>query len=509
MINRKPLMAALGALCLVLAVTLIFCLPADIALAATLDGAAHAGSIDLSSGASAVMFAGPIVPAAIAQLQQRRAQLLDDMDKLAKAEQTDETRSKFDKLEADVTALDKDIERAKRNDELQRSRAADQVPPDGPGGEDDVERRAQFPAAPAERMSPDRAVGAIVRCYALSQIQLRDQGQYVAPAKIAEGLYGERAEMTRAVSQAQTLSSNVAGGFLVPPTYASEIIERFGPNTVMRKRCQVVPTDAIYLKGKSGVIVGYVGENEQGNVTKVDFGLVQMGERDISAILPISKKLLSKSAFNVESHCSGELTRGCGEFEDLMLLRGDGVGKRIKGLLYAVPKANKMKVADKSSPTPKEVRVELSKVLLRLANANVPMLNGAWLMAPRVLVYLQNLYTESGELLAFPSLQGPNPTLMGYPVDTTTQIPVNLGAGSNESEIYFGAFGYAMLGDGASIALSTSDQASIKMPDGSQLNLWSQGMMAIKVDMSHDFALKQDDAFAVLEAVKWGADLAA
>lgn len=505
---RNPLMVALGALCLVLAVAIMFGLPADAAIAATMDGVRHGGSFDLSSGLTAAVFAGPVVPAAIAQLQQRRATLLDDMDKLAKAEQTDETRSKFDKLEADVTALDEDIRRAKRNDDLQRSRAADQAP-EGDGGGDAIEQRSQFPAAPAERMSPDRAVGAIVRCYALSQIQLRDQGQYVAPAKIAEGLYGERAEMTRAVSQAQTLSSNVAGGFLVPPTYASEIIERFGPNTVMRKRCQVVPTDAIYLKGKSGVIVGYVGENEQGNVTKVDFGLVQMGERDISAILPISKKLLSKSAFNVESHCSGELTRGCGEFEDLMLLRGDGVGKRIKGLLFAVPKANKLKVADKSAPTPKEVRIELSKVLLRLANANVPMLNPAWLMAPRVLVYLQNLYTESGELLAFPSLQGPNPTLMGYPVDTTTQIPVNLGGGTNESEIYFGAFGYAMLGDGASIALSTSDQASIKMPDGSQLNLWSQGMMAIKVDMSHDFALKQDDAFAILEGVKWGADLAA
>lgn len=507
--NRNPWMVALGALCLVLAVAILFGMPAHVAVAATLDGVNTVGSHGLTDGVSAAaIFAGPVVPAAIAQLQQRRAQLLDDMDKLAKGEQTDETRAKFDKLEADVTALDRDIERAKRNDELQRSRASDQLPPDD-GGQDHIEQRAQVHAAPAERVSSERVVGALVRCYALSQVQLREQGQFTQPAKIAEGLYGERSEITRAVAQAQTLSSNAAGGFLVPPTYASDIIERFGPNTVMRKRCQVVPTDSVYLKGTSGVIVGYVGETEQGNVTKVNFGLVQMGERDISAILPISKKLLTKSTYNVEGYCSGELTRGCGEFEDVMLLRGDGVGKRVKGLLYSVPKTNKIKVADKSAPTPKEVRAELAKVLLRLANANVPLLNAAWLMAPRTLVYLQNLYTESGELLAFPSLQGPNPTLAGYPVDTTTQIPVGLGGASNESEIYFGAFGFAMLGDGASIALSTSDQASIKMPDGTQLNLWAQGMMAIKVDMSHDFALKHEEAFAVLEGVKWGADLAA
>jgi HK97 family phage major capsid protein len=119
-------------------------------------------------------------------------------------------------------------------------------------------------------------------------------------------------------------------------------------------------------------------------------------------------------------------------------------------------------------------------------------------------MFLQNLYTPGGENLAFPTLQGENPVLLGYPVDTTTQIPVNLGGGT-ESEIFFGSHGHAMIGDTVTMSLSTSDQASCVDAGGAQVNLWAQGMLGIKLDMSHDFALRYEQAFAMLTAVKWGA----
>ncbi len=439
----------------------------------------------------------------LAELRQKRSKLVADMEAITKADLTDETRAAFDKHEADLKALDEDIKRAERMEEVRRSAAASQAPNDpGDGPADPIERRAAVPATPAAQRDIGEEFGAFVRSYAMAQFQFRNDGRVVAPAAIARELYGERHHVTEAVTRAQTLSDNAAGGFLVPQNYAAGIIGLFGPRTVVRKRAQVVPGNASYLKGKTGASVGYVGENEQGAVTGVTWGLIDMKEKDISAILPISKKLLRNTAFGVETYCRDELSRAAAEFEDLAFLRFDGTGKRVKGYLHAIPAANRIAAINKTDPTAAEIRKDLVKILLKLAEANVTMINPAWFMAPRTLLFLQNLY--QGDFLAFPTLQGENPTLMGYPVDTTTQIPTNLGAGNNESEIYFGSHGHAMIGDTVTMSLSTSDQASFKDASGTQVNLWAQGMLGIKLDMSHDFALRYEQAFGMLTGVKWG-----
>ncbi|WP_377810616.1 phage major capsid protein [Azospirillum sp. A29] len=502
--KRHRLTTAFAALCLLLAgVAAIDLLPAA-AFAAS--GIAHT-SFPHFGDAGGLLSIVALGGFTLNELKQKRSKLIEEMEALAKGELTDETRSAFDAKETELAKLDEDIKRAERMENVRRSAAASQAPADNQAGGLIEERAAQHPVAP--QVVPQRDIGeefgGFVRSFAMSQFTLRNSGTFVPPASIAKDLYGERHPVTEAATRAQTLNDNAAGGFTVPQNYAAGVIRLFGPNTVVRKRAQVVPGNASYLKGKTGASVGYVGENEQGQTTGVTWGLIDMKEKDISAILPISKKLLRNTAFGVEAYCRDELSRAAGEFEDLQYLRADGTGKKVKGYLYAIPGPNKIAAINKAEPTAAEVRKDLTKVLLKLAEANVTMINPAWLMAPRTLMFLQNLYTPGGENLAFPTLQGENPTLMGYPVDTTTQIPVNLGGGNNESEIFFGSHGHAMIGDSVTMTLSTSDQASFVDAGGAQVNLWAQGMLGIKLDMSHDFALRYEQAFAMLTAVKWGA----
>lgn len=232
------------------------------------------------------------------ELMKLRAAKFDELEALAKQEETDETRAKFDELEAEIGKLDEDITRAKKL-EQRRSEAAAQVPDDDDGGQDDQaagQTRSQNPfngrptaaAAPAEQRNLANEFGMFVRSYAAAQCEQRD-GKQVHPSQFAKRAYGDNHPVVANLERAQTASENSGGGFLITPNYMPEIIKLFGPNTIVRRNARSVPGNATYFKGKTGASVGYVGENEQGDVTGVTFGSMTMAEKDISAILPISK----------------------------------------------------------------------------------------------------------------------------------------------------------------------------------------------------------------------------
>lgn len=446
------------------------------------------------------------------ELLEQRAKLVADLDKIAKADEiSDEQRAEFDKIEAQIETLDGDIARAKKL-EQRRSEAAAQVPADDAGSDDAAlgQTRSQNPfndrpsvaAAPAEQRNLAEEFGMFVRSFALAQVNQRESGNVSNPSKVAEKLYGERHHVVKNLERAQTASENAGGGFLITPSYMPEIIKLFGPNTIVRKNATVVPGNATYFKGKTGASVGYVGENEQGQETGVTFGTLTMGEKDISAILPISKKLLrNASNYGVESYCRDELVRAASEFEDRKYLYGTGVGKEVLGYFYAILESLRFSAANKTAPTRAEVITELHKVLKAFLTANVPMsgTNPRWFMHPVIKLYLEELMV--GDVKAFPTLQGDNPTLLGFPVDTSTQIT---GPSGDGGDIFFGCHSYAMVADSVAMSLSTSDQASYVDANGATVNMWAQGMLGIKLDMSHDFAFRYDQAFARISGVKWG-----
>ncbi|EHM00536.1 phage capsid family protein [Acetobacteraceae bacterium AT-5844] len=435
----------------------------------------------------------------LAGLREKRSQLFDEMDTITRSELTDETRARFDAIEEEVRGLDADIARLERAEERQRERARSQAPHPTP-------LPGNVPAAPAASRDLGWEFGAFVRSYAQSQMLFRADQRIVSPVEIAAEAYGEQhpvtLELARAQTRAQTASDNASGGFLVAPAYASEIFRLYGPKTIVRKRARVVPGNATYLRGKSGASVGYVGENEQGKTTGVTFGTIDMTEKDISAVLPISLKLLrNANTVAIEGYCRDEMARAASEFEDLKCLYGTGTGKEVKGYAASIPDTQKFAAVNKAAPTNQEVRADLRKVLKALVLKNVPIAGNdpCWFMNDAVLMYLQDLY--QGDLKAFPTLEGPNPMLMGHPVDTSTQIT---GPAGNGGDIFFGAHKFAMIADSVTMRLSTSDQATIVDANGKPINLWAQGMMAIKLDMSHDFALQDENAFAMLTDVKWG-----
>lgn len=494
--RRRFLLAALAPLCLLLLAAVLL-MPSPAAAASLMDMATG-----LPTDLTAKFLLGMAGTVTVAELMQKRAKLYDEMDSITRAELTDETRKRFDEVEGEVKKLDGDIERLRNAEARLRQRASEQQPLNPPGGAGGgaEERSHALPAAAAAQRDYGLEFGAFVRCYAESQVQFRS-GKMVQPSSIASEFYGERHPITGELQRAQNLSDNAQGGFLVTPKLASEFLKLWGPATIVRKRARVVPGNASYLKGKSGAAVGYVGEAEQGKVTGVGFGMIDMNEKDISAILPITRKLLrNANTISIEAYCRDELSRAAAEFEDRKCFYGTGTGKEIKGYAFSIPAAMKFSAGAETAPTNQQIRAQLRKILKAMAANNVPIdASAAWYMNPAVKMYLEDVY--QGDVKAFPTLEGPNPTLFGYPVDTSTQIT---GPGGTGGDIFFGVHGYAMLAESMAMQLSVSEDASFQDENGKQVNMWAQGLIGIKLDMSHDFALQYPEAFGMLTDVKWG-----
>ena len=161
---------------------------------------------------------------------------------------------------------------------------------------------------------------------------------------------------------------------------------------------------------------------------------------------------------------------------------------------------------------------DLGRCLQALMQANIPLnpqqnLQGSntaragWMLSPRTYRYLTTVQNANG-IYAFRDemLQG---TLWGFPYRVTTQIQETLTAayaetGGTQTEIYFGAFAHAVIGEALGLMVDASTEAAYH--DGTNVVAsFSQDQTVIRVIAEHDFALRHDKSFALLRNVTWGA----
>jgi HK97 family phage major capsid protein len=134
-----------------------------------------------------------------------------------------------------------------------------------------------------------------------------------------------------------------------------------------------------------------------------------------------------------------------------------------------------------------------------IKRANIPDRNMGWLFHPDVEQYLTDLRDGNGNL-AFPELA--RGLFRGKPYKTTTQIPVNLGTGSNETEVYLVEFSQCLIGDSLSMVLDVSTEASYK--DGATLvSSFSRDETVVRAVSAHDFGMRMTKAAAIITGVKW------
>lgn len=398
---------------------------------------------------------------------------------------TEDEQAEFDKLKARATGIQAQIKREEEMLALKASAAAPVTVP-GPSGSPTV------PAQPKAEVKPGIIVARLAQAVAIGGADQR------AIAAAAETLYGS--EMGQIVANMEQ-STDTKGGFLVDTDYSSDFIDILRPRVVIRQlgaRSVPMPDGNLTTRKKTaGTTASYVGERVPAPTTGVTVDQITMSAKRLTALVPITNQLIRRSSMNVQMMIRDDLVEGVAVKEDQQFLRGVGSATAPAGLRNLIAAGNVIPanaVVDLANVTN-----DLGKLRLAVLQANIPMSQCGYIMSPRTLLFLENLRDGNGNK-AFPEVaQG---RLGIYPIGVTTSVPDNLGAGTDESEIYFGDFAQFLIGDTERIAIAASDVAAYD--DGGTIRAaFSNDETVVRLIAEHDTQVRYDTAFAVLTGVTW------
>jgi HK97 family phage major capsid protein len=331
-----------------------------------------------------------------------------------------------------------------------------------------------------------------VRCvcaFAASRGNLEGAGRWAS---------GQRhADVTRALS----VSVATDGGFAVPDDYSREIIEALRPLVAVRKLNPTIITiphgnfhwPRINVAGQ----VGYIGENATVPNTQPAFGQLALSAKKLAAQVPISNTLLRSSRPAADLIVRQDLVASMATTEDYNFLRGTGGQYTPTGLRGWVLPANTITSNPASSLA--SVDTDLASLEYALINANSRMVRPAWILSPRSETFLRTL-RGSGGAKAYPEMDGG--MLRGKPFASTTNVPVNLGAGS-DSEIYLADFADVVIGEVSELIIDASTGGTYPDANGNPVSAFSQDQTIVRVIAQHDIGMRHDQSIAVLTAVKY------
>lgn len=346
---------------------------------------------------------------------------------------------------------------------------------------------------------PEKGILAAQMILALAaSVRSLKQGQPVSAVDFARKQWGAESPVAKALSA----SDFAAGGALIPPEMAAEVIELLRPQSVVRRLNPVIyPMDsgtADIPKLTGGASASYVGENQNLPKTEPTTGTIKATARKLGAIIPISNDWIRRPKVGGESIVRDDLIAALSQRGDLAFIRGVGSQYSPRGLRYWAKAANVINA--NATVNLANVTTDLGKLWLQLANADVRFLRPGWLFSPRTFNYLMNVRDGNGNF-AFREemMQG---RLWGYPFAYTTQIPSNLGGGSDESEVYLADFADVVLAEQEGLIIDVFDGAAYH--DGSNvISAVSQDQTVLRAIQEHDLVMRHDESVAVLAQVKW------
>ena len=307
--------------------------------------------------------------------------------------------------------------------------------------------------------------------------------------------------------KAMAAGDATAGGFLVPTQFTQEVIEFLRAQAIVRRlaaRVISVPTGTLKVpKLTGGATAYYIGENTNATKSEPTTGQLTLSFKKLVTLVPMSNDLLRYSSPGADMIVRDDVVNAMRVREDSAFIRDQGTDSTPKGLRYWAHADNIVEA--NVTVSVQNVFTDLGKLIQKLLDANIPMISPAWLVAPRIEIFLKTLLISATGQPVFRDEMARG-TLMGYPYASTTNIPNNLntsGAGSNdESEIYFVDMAQAVIGESMNLIVDASQEAAYH--DGSAVvAAFSQDQTVVRAIAEHDFGMRHDKAIAILTQVDW------
>lgn len=369
--------------------------------------------------------------------------------------------------------------------------------------------------ASTEQDPPVTRFGEIIK---QRKFEIKEHQKGIAAARVVRALAASRGDPERAkrfvkrvyddalgdeIQKALISSDLEAGGALVIPEYAAEIIELLRSRTVVRAAgARTLPMNNGTLtirKHTAGSSAGYVGESRNISVTQPEVGQIELTSKKLAAIVPISNDLLTfTSGPSADEFVRDDLVTEISIREDRAFLRDNGEQHTPRGMRYWAVNQN---ISASNGTDPDDIEQDFKDMLNALETADVRLLRPAWFMHPTRKNHLAVLRHPGGGNHIFPGLTGPNPNIWGYPVYVTTSLPNNLNG--DETEIMFADMADAIIGEVTGLSIVVDPSASY-VDGGEMHSAFSRDETLVRAITRHDFAFRHRESIAVKTSVSWG-----
>lgn len=297
-----------------------------------------------------------------------------------------------------------------------------------------------------------------------------------------------RALGTGDLATVKQLSEGVGadGGFIVPTEFRAIVVEKLIKESVMRPFATAIPmgSDTLEVPAEGAAVTAvWTAENVALTESNPTFGQIVLTANKLTGLAKMSRELLADTPINLVNYVAGRFARAFQIEEDKAFMTGSGAGQPTGLRTYGitnVPQAGASLVAD-----------DITGLFYALPSQYRR--NAVWIMHNDVIKLVRQLKDLDGRYLWTDGFGVTPNTLMGRPVLEHADIPTNLGAGTDESEIFFGDMSYYLIGERQNMEVESTTTGGDAFVNH---QLW------LKVIERLDGKLSQTEAFVMLSAVK-------
>ena len=320
-----------------------------------------------------------------------------------------EDTAAYEKMEGDVVALGREIERLERQTAIDAELAG--------------------PSSTPLFNSPTAATG--------------EGKSGRATAEYKGAFWGAmRGKGAVSVRNALQVGTDSEGGYLVPDEFERRLIQALEEENIFRRLANVITTSSgdrkipvVASKGTASWV------DEEGAIPESDdsFGQVPIGAYKLATMITVSEELLNDSVFNLESYIAKEFARRIGNKEEEAFLVGDGTGKP-HGVLAATGGGQVgLTTAAATAITLDEILDLFHSLKSSYRGKAVFVMNDSTIKA------IRKLKDSTGQYLWQPSIKEGTPdTILNRPLYTSAYVPP-IAAGAKS--IVFGDLGYYWVAD--------------------------------------------------------------
>ena len=352
----------------------------------------------------------------ILELRQKRAKAWDAAKNFLDAKRGNdglmsaEDSAIYDRMEADVVNLGKEIERLERQMEI-----------DNELGKATSQPLTEKPQKPT---SKDKTGIATDEYRSAFWTAMRNKS------------------VDHTIYNALQVGTDSEGGYLVPDEYQRTLIDALQEQNIFRQLAHVITTSSgerkIPVVASHGT-AAWIDEEGQYPESDDAFGQVSIGAYKLATMIKVSEELLNDSVFDVPAYIAREFARRIGAAEEEAFFTGNGTGKPT-GILNATGGAQTGVTAASATA------ITMDEVMDLFYSLRAPYRrNAVFIMNDATVKALRKLKNGNNDYIWQPSVQAGQPdTLLNRPVYTSSFMPT-IAAGVKS--ILFGDLSYYWVAD--------------------------------------------------------------